>query len=105
MDFNAIMELPAIRNTIAHAIHSGSAWGEEFLSDPKWQGNKDRMAHHAIYESTLWSVGQQFQIPNLTTVVPNAEDEAVFLERTRYESSTSELYRVAGIFAKSDCPS
>jgi len=57
MDFNAIMELPAIKNTIAHAIHSGSAWGEEFLIDPKWQGNKDRMAHHAIYESTLWSVG------------------------------------------------
>jgi len=57
MGFNAIMELPAIGNTIASAIRSGSEWGEEFLNDPKWQGDKDRMAHHAIYESTLWSVG------------------------------------------------
>lgn len=57
MDFNAIMELPAIGKIIADAIRSGSEWGEEFSNDSKWKGDKDRMAHHAIYESTLWSVG------------------------------------------------
>jgi uncharacterized protein (DUF697 family) len=57
LDVNAIMELPAIGQVIANAIDSGRGWGEEFLNDPKWHGNKDRMADHAIYEAALWSIG------------------------------------------------
>ena len=57
MDVNAIMDLPGIGDTIASAIHSGSEWGKEFLHDPQWQGDKNRMANHIIYESTMWSIG------------------------------------------------
>lgn len=57
MDINAIMDLPAIGTTIADAIHSGSEWGEKFLYDPQWQKDKNRMANHVIYESTMWSIG------------------------------------------------
>jgi len=57
MDVNAIMDLPGIGTTIASAIHSGSEWGGKFLRDPQWQGDKNRMANHIIYESTMWSIG------------------------------------------------
>ncbi|BAY52735.1 hypothetical protein NIES2134_121900 [Thermostichus vulcanus NIES-2134] len=35
----------------------GQEWGHQFLCDPQWQGDRDRMAKHAIYEATLWSLG------------------------------------------------
>lgn len=39
------------------AIEEGRQWGYQFLGDPRWGGDRDRMANHAIYEATLWSVG------------------------------------------------
>ncbi|WP_298976022.1 hypothetical protein [uncultured Thermosynechococcus sp.] len=39
------------------AIKEGRQWGSRFLRDPRWGGDRDRMAKHAIYEATLWSVG------------------------------------------------
>ncbi|URR34480.1 EcsC family protein [Thermosynechococcus sp. HN-54] len=39
------------------AIQDGREWGYQFLCDSRWGGDRDRMANHAIYEATLWSVG------------------------------------------------
>lgn len=39
------------------ATEDGRQWGLKFLCDPRWGGDRDRMANHAIYEATLWSVG------------------------------------------------
>ncbi len=39
------------------AIEEGRQWGYQFLRDPRWESDRDRMANHAIYEATLWSVG------------------------------------------------
>ncbi|QEQ00682.1 EcsC family protein [Thermosynechococcus sp. QKsg1] len=44
-------------NLMLLAIQDGREWGYEFLRDPHWGGDRDRMANHAIYEATLWSVG------------------------------------------------
>ncbi|MDR7905554.1 EcsC family protein [Thermosynechococcus sp. JY1334] len=44
-------------NLMLPAIQDGREWGYEFLRDPRWGGDRDRMANHAIYEATLWSVG------------------------------------------------
>lgn len=57
MNIHEIIELPTIKEAIGNAIQSGREWGESFKHDPKWHGNKDKMANHAIYESTLWSIG------------------------------------------------
>jgi hypothetical protein len=57
LDLDSIMKMPAIGQVISHAIEEGRLWGETFLSDSSWWDNKDKMANHAIYESTLWSVG------------------------------------------------
>lgn len=44
-------------NVILRATNDGQEWGETFLQDPDWEDDRDAMANHAIYESTLWSVG------------------------------------------------
>jgi len=51
------MQVPGLVDTFAHAITDGRDWGNQFIHDPAWGGNRDRMADHAIYESTLWSIG------------------------------------------------
>jgi hypothetical protein len=57
MDFANLTKLPAIGQAILRAIDEGRQWGLTFTSDPQWQGDRDKMAAHAINESTLWSVG------------------------------------------------
>ncbi len=43
--------------TFARAVEDGRVWGHSFINDPKWQGDRNRMANHAIYVSTMWSLG------------------------------------------------
>lgn len=43
--------------TVARAVEDGRAWGDSFINDPKWQGDRTRMANHAIYVATMWSLG------------------------------------------------
>jgi hypothetical protein len=57
MDFESIINMPVIGQIITHAIEGGRDWGQTFLQDSSWGGDRERMANHAIYESTLWSVG------------------------------------------------
>lgn len=57
MDYESIIEMPIIGEIISNAIDEGYEWGETFTTDSSWLDNRDRMANHAIYESTLWSVG------------------------------------------------
>ena len=57
MDYESIIEMPIIGEIISNAIDEGNKWGETFTTDSSWLDNRDRMANHAIYESTLWSVG------------------------------------------------
>jgi hypothetical protein len=57
MDFDSIMKMPVIGQTITHAIEGGREWGQTYLDDPRWWDDKDKMANNAIYQSTLWSVG------------------------------------------------
>ncbi len=58
MDFDSIMKMPVIKETIAHAMEGGREWGQTYLNDSRWWGNKDKMANNVIYQSTLWSVGE-----------------------------------------------
>ncbi|MBD2193939.1 MULTISPECIES: EcsC family protein [Calothrix] len=57
MDLDSIMNMPGIGPIIASAIEDGRKWGKTFIQDSSWKSDKQRMANHAIYESTLWSVG------------------------------------------------
>lgn len=57
MDLHSIIEMPVIKDIINHAIEGGREWAQSFLNDSSWKGDKERMANHAIYESTLWSIG------------------------------------------------
>ncbi|MBE9001029.1 hypothetical protein IQ274_23100 [Nostoc sp. LEGE 12447] len=57
MDFESIMNMPFIWQNIVSAIEEGREWGQTFLNDSSWGGDREQMLNHAIYESTLWSVG------------------------------------------------
>lgn len=57
MDFDSIMKMPVIGQTIDRGINGGTEWGQTYLNDPRWLGDKDKMANNVIYQSTLWSVG------------------------------------------------
>lgn len=57
MSLESLIELPIIKQAIAGAVADGRTWGQAFLNDPNWQEDRDRMSEHAIYESTLWSLG------------------------------------------------
>jgi len=57
MDYSSLMQLPGIGQIICHAINEGKDWGRTFLRDGNWYGDRNRMSSHAIYESTMWSVG------------------------------------------------
>ncbi|MDJ0619398.1 MAG: EcsC family protein [Calothrix sp. MO_192.B10] len=52
-----LMKMPVIGQAIGAAINDGKKWGQKFLNEQRWSNNWDKMANHAIYESTLWSVG------------------------------------------------
>ena len=60
MEFDLIIRLPAIAQTIAVAIEHGREWGQRFLNDSSWRGNKKKMAKYAIKESTRWTVWNGF---------------------------------------------
>jgi hypothetical protein len=55
MEFDLIIRLPAIAQTIAVAIEHGREWGQRFLNDSSWRGNKKKMAKYAIGESARWA--------------------------------------------------
>lgn len=55
-DFN-FTEIPGLVDVFSGAIKDGRNWGSEFLDDPQWGGDHEKMANHAIYESTMWSIG------------------------------------------------
>ncbi|MBN3897523.1 MAG: hypothetical protein HWQ41_20295 [Nostoc sp. NOS(2021)] len=57
MDFESIMNMPFIWQNIVSAIEEGREWGQTFLNDSSWGGDKEQMLNHAIYELTLWSMG------------------------------------------------
>ena len=56
-NLDSIMKMPVIGRAIASAIDDGRKCGQELLNEQRWSGNRDKMANHAIYISTLWSVG------------------------------------------------
>ncbi len=69
MEFDLIIRLPAIlpqgvasaiAQTIAVAIEHGREWGQRFLNDSSWRGNKKKMAKYAIKESSRWTVWNGF---------------------------------------------
>ena len=57
MDFESIMNMPAIGQAIAYAIEDGRQWGLSFANNFYWIGNRDNIANLMILESTAWSVG------------------------------------------------
>ncbi|MBW4563186.1 MAG: EcsC family protein [Mojavia pulchra JT2-VF2] len=57
MDFDSLMQMPVIGETIAYAIEDGRQWGQSFANNFYWAGNKDNIANLMILESTVWSVG------------------------------------------------
>ncbi|MGF1933792.1 MAG: hypothetical protein RM347_005255 [Nostoc sp. ChiQUE02] len=57
MDFESIINMPAIGQAIAYAIKDGRQWGLSFANNFYWVGNRDNIANLMILESTAWSVG------------------------------------------------
>jgi hypothetical protein len=57
MDFDSIMKMPVIGQTIAYAIEDGKQWGQSYANNFYWASNKDDIANQIILESTFWSVG------------------------------------------------
>ncbi len=57
MDFESIMNMPIIGQTITSAIEGGNKWGQTYVNDSRWTDDRDKMANNVIYQSTLWSVG------------------------------------------------
>ncbi|MEH2291529.1 hypothetical protein [Nostoc sp.] len=47
MDFESIMKMPVIGQTIASAIEAGREWGQTYLNDSRWWGDKDKMANRS----------------------------------------------------------
>jgi hypothetical protein len=51
MNIDSGIRLQVIGQTVALAIEHGRDWGERFLNDSSWRGDKKRMAKHAVSES------------------------------------------------------
>ncbi|MBF2067434.1 MAG: hypothetical protein IGS39_23895 [Calothrix sp. C42_A2020_038] len=50
------IRLHVIGQTVAFAIEHGREWGQLFLNDLSWRGNKAKMAKHAISESVVFGL-------------------------------------------------
>jgi hypothetical protein len=50
------IRLHVIGQTVALAVEHGREWGQLFLNDLSWRGNKARMAKHAISESAPFAL-------------------------------------------------
>lgn len=55
LDISGI-RLHVIGQTVALAIEHGREWGQLFVSDMSWKGNKTKMAKHAISESAFYTL-------------------------------------------------
>ncbi|MBN3927760.1 hypothetical protein [Nostoc sp. NMS4] len=44
MDFDSIMKMPVIGQTIAHGIEGGRDWGQTYLDDLRWCGDSERFS-------------------------------------------------------------
>ncbi|BDA71892.1 hypothetical protein CAL7716_060580 [Calothrix sp. PCC 7716] len=50
------IRLHVIGQTVALAIEHGREWGQLFVNDLSWKGNKTKMAKHAISESAVYTL-------------------------------------------------
>ncbi|PAX59982.1 hypothetical protein [Brunnivagina elsteri] len=55
MNINSGIRLQVIGQTVTLAIEDGREWGQRFLDDSSWRGDKKKMAKHAARESTFAS--------------------------------------------------
>jgi hypothetical protein len=55
-DISSGIRLHVIGQTVALAIEHGREWGQLFLNDLSWRGNKAKMAKHAISESAIYTL-------------------------------------------------
>jgi hypothetical protein len=51
MNIDSGIRLQVIGQTVALAIEHGREWGQRFLNDSSWRGDKKKMAKHAVSES------------------------------------------------------
>ncbi|BAZ39239.1 hypothetical protein NIES4101_51910 [Calothrix sp. NIES-4101] len=56
MNSDSGIKLQVIRQTVTLAIEDGREWGQRFLNDSSWRGDKKKMAKHAISESKFCSL-------------------------------------------------
>jgi hypothetical protein len=108
MEFDLIIRLPAIAQTIAVAIEHGREWGQRFLNDSSWRGNKKKMAKYAIDESARWSMWKGIMA---VTGVPSQVAVAIYsqiklaatlftiydIDTTRHSTQALVLAATAGI--------
>jgi uncharacterized protein (DUF697 family) len=94
MDFESIMKMPVIGQTITSAIGGGNKWGQTYVNDSRWTDDRDKMANNVIYQSTLWSVGNGIS-NGLLGIVGIPGDVAITLYSQ--VKLTSALFTIYGI--------
>lgn len=75
MNFDSGVRLHVVGQTVSLAIEHGREWGQLFLNDISWKGDKKKMAKHAISESVFFSLRKG--ISNGLPVMPEVPSEAV----------------------------
>jgi hypothetical protein len=108
MEFDLIIRLPAVAQTIAVAIEHGREWGQRFLNDSSWRGNKKKMAKYAIGESARWATWKGIMgvtgIPSQVAVAIYSQIKLAAtlftiydIDTTRHSTQALVLAAVAGV--------
>jgi hypothetical protein len=92
------IRLHVIGQMVALAIEHGREWGQLFLNDLSWKGNKAKMAKHAISESAIYTlqnrVDDEYNSDFFYTAGVSSEIAALFYSHIKL---TSTLFTIYGI--------
>jgi hypothetical protein len=94
MNIDSGIRLQAIGQTVASAIEHGRDWGERFLNDSSWKGDKKKMAKHAVSESTFASLRKNINSRVSATAEISSEVTMSLYSQVKLASTLFTIYEI-----------
>jgi len=101
MNIDSGIRLQVIGQTVTLAIEHGREWGQRFLDDSSWRGDKKRMAKHAAGESKFASLRKSINRRLSATGGMSSEVAMSLYSQVKLASTLFTIYEIDTIRASS----
>jgi hypothetical protein len=101
MNIDSGIRLQAIGQMVASAIEDGREWGQRFLNDSSWRGDKKKMAKHAVSESKFTSLRKNISKRVSAAAEISSEVTMSLYSQVKLASTLFTIYEIDTIRASS----